>query len=119
MAEEVLVVLVSVEFHAQVEVARPLLGLVERLRLFLQGRFLHGEEGSQGREEAGRRGTRWERQQGPLAERLDGAAREQRPTGPAVCSLGGPEGLPVREGRAVLVTVRRHPRGGEVTARRR
>ena len=46
LAEEVLVVLVGVEFQAQVEVAHPWLGLVVRLRLVLRGRLLLGEEGS-------------------------------------------------------------------------
>ena len=60
-AEQVLVVLVCAEFQAQVEVVLLLSGLVERLRLVSRGRVLHGEEGSQGLEEAGPRYTRWER----------------------------------------------------------
>ena len=53
LAEEILVVLVGVELQAQIEVARPRLGTVALPRLVPRGRLLHGEEGPQGREEAG------------------------------------------------------------------
>ena len=65
LAEEVLVVLVGVKLQAQFEVVSLGLGTFALPRQAPQGRLLHGEEGSQGREEAGWRCTRRERQQGP------------------------------------------------------
>ena len=76
LAEEVLVVLVGVEFQARVEVARPRIGTVVRPQLVPRGPLLHREGGPQGREEAGWRRARRERQQGPFAERLEGVAPE-------------------------------------------
>ena len=76
LAEEVLVVLVGVGLEAPIEVTRLGLGTVTLPRLAPRERLLHGAEGPQGREEAGWRRACRERQQGPLAERLEGVARE-------------------------------------------
>ena len=76
LAEEVLDVLVGVELQAQIEIACLGLGTVTLPRQVPRGRLLHGEEGPQGREEAGWCRARRERQQGPVAERLEGEARE-------------------------------------------
>ena len=81
LAEEVPIVLVGVELHTQIEVTCSGLGTVALRWLIPRGRLLHGEEGPQGREEAGWRRACRERQQGPVAERLEGEAREHCPAG--------------------------------------
>ena len=68
--------------QAQIEIASLELGTVSLPRQVPRRRLLHGEEGPQGRLEAGRRRARWERQQGPVAELLEGEAREKCPGGP-------------------------------------
>ena len=81
LAVEVLVVLVDVEFLAHVEVASLGLRTIAIPRRVPWGRRLHREERLQGRDEAGRRRARRERQQWAVPERLEGKAREPRPTG--------------------------------------
>ena len=76
LAEEVLVVLVGVKLQAQVEIVSLGLGTFAFPGQVPRGRLLRGEEGPQGREEAGWRRARRERQQGPIPERLEGKARE-------------------------------------------